>query len=245
MNTNYLKLTNYIEYIKNRLAITTIFSWVSVLFKNPKLIRFFILWNKSLKSSRNALKDGSPWIVFEAKEWADSFLKKGMNIFEWGSGGSTIYIGARVKKLISVEHDHRWHSQVSSKLKEMGISNCVYSLKEPKITKDSWIEEQVLGSYYSTDNNYKNLNFKDYCTAINSFEDSFFDLVIVDGRARLSCIYHAIDKVKRGGYLLLDNSERKEYFMGINLLKDWERKDFYGPGPYNLEFWQTSIFKKI
>ena len=37
------------------------------------------------------------------------------------------------------------------------------------------------------------------------------DFVLVDGRARRSCALKAMDKLKKGGILVLDNSERKRY----------------------------------
>ena len=32
-----------------------------------------------------------PWVTHGAKKWLDSYLKKDMKVFEWGSGGSTLY----------------------------------------------------------------------------------------------------------------------------------------------------------
>jgi hypothetical protein len=70
-------------------------------------------------------------------------------------------------------------------------------------------------------------------------------MVVVDGRARPSCIFHSLKKVKPDGYLVIDNSEREYYLTKLQkLLAVWEKKDFYGPVPFNYQFSQTTIFQK-
>jgi len=109
------------------------------LFKNPKLIRFFIPWiTSNLDPNRSAIKDETPWITFQAKEWLEDFLtqNKNMTVFEYGSGGSTIFFSKRVKRLISIEHDRAWYQVLSRTLKEKNILNCEYLLLEPQPTSN-------------------------------------------------------------------------------------------------------------
>lgn len=217
--------------------------WARLLLANPKSIRFFIPWIASLRADRNPLKDKNPWITFEAKEWLESFLNHNMTVFEWGSGGSTIFIAKRVKKLISVEHYRDYYQLVAQSLKKNNISNCEYLLKEPEPTarQSNFMDSK---GYASGLPEYKNMSFENYVKSIESFPDENFDLVFIDGRARPSCIFHALSKVHPGGFLMLDNSEREEYQMAKDLLVDWVQKDFFGPGPYNTTFWQTTVWKK-
>jgi hypothetical protein len=176
-------------------------------------------------------------------EWIDNYLKKDMIVFEWGSGGSTIYLSKKVKKIISIEHDPEWYGVVSRTIKDNGISNCECVLKEPTVSKNSKLEVPATKNYLSGVETYMGFDFKDYCKTIESFPDRFFNLVLVDGRARPSCIFHALNKILAGGCLILDDSEKTEYLPAINMLKEkWTRKDFFGPGPYTSRFWQTSIF---
>ena len=67
-----------------------------------------------------------------------------------------------------------------------------------------------------------------YATFIDSFPDHSFDLIVIDGRARAACIQHAIRKVKKGGYLLIDNSERYD----LSKIKYQSRTDLSGHVPY-------------
>jgi hypothetical protein len=70
---------------------------------------------------------------------------------------------------------------------------------------------------------------------------------LVDGRARKACIVHAIPKIKQGGYLIIDNSDRNYYFEQNEILFDkekWESIHFEGPVPYSFDFSKTSFFKR-
>ncbi len=220
-----------------------IMRWLPFLCKNPRMIRFLPQWFFSFRPGAAPFKDGLPSIPFEAAEWLDSFLTKDMIVFEWGSGGSTPFIAKRVKKIVSVEHDPEWYILISQLLKKNGISNCQYLLKEPKMSGNNSSDLSNPKSYLSKF--YKGFSFEDYCKAIEFYPDNFFDLVFIDGRARPSCISHAFKKIRPSGYLLLDDSNSSRYAKGIELLKEWKRKDFFGPKPYVRQFVQTMIWKKI
>lgn len=213
------------------------------LLKNAKLIRYIIPWVISnLKPDGSPLKDGEPWIAFESKEWLGDYLTRNMIVFEYSSGGSTIFFSKWVKKLISVEHDPMWYQHISDTLNRKNISNVEYLLLEPHFTPDGKSDFTDPHSFASRE--YPNMSFEAYVKSIDAFPDKSFDLVFIDGRARPSCIYHALDKVRPGGVLMLDNSERDYYLAGKELLVDWKRIDFFGPGPYGRYFWQTSVWKK-
>ncbi len=98
-------------------------------------------------------------------------------------------------------------------------------------------------AYLSSDNNHKNKSFKKYVEIINNYPNNYFDLIIIDGRARNACMNHALSKVKNNGFILLDNSEREEYVLGANLLKDFCVETFFGPGFYNNYQWESKIYK--
>lgn len=217
-----------------------------VFLAHPKSIRFLPRWIISVKCDKYTIKYKVPWIIFEAKEWLESLLTPDMSVFEWGSGGSTIFISERVRKLISVEHDREWYQVVSQSLKDNNILNCEYLIVEPHpdSRRSSDFNFNDPKAYISSESKYQGLSFESYCRSIDSFPDESFDLVFIDGRARPSCILHAVPKIKSGGFLLLDNSERGNYSVGEDLLKGWERIDFFGVGPIDTYPWQTTVWKK-
>ncbi|HLI94422.1 MAG TPA: hypothetical protein VKU83_12450, partial [Puia sp.] len=81
--------------------------------------------------------------------------------------------------------------------------------------------------------------------AIDVYPDSHFDVIIVDGRARPSCIKHALPKLKPGGWLLVDNSDRSYYLEPFSFDKtDWKVLTFEGPAPFMKGFSRTTLLQK-
>jgi hypothetical protein len=183
-----------------------------------------------------------PWITYKAKKYLDYYLSKKMKVFEWGSGGSTLYFARRVKKVVSIEHDAEWFKKTKRMLELKKCRNCQLGLYKPEKTKSNF--HNVV--YRSTDKNYRLMSFEKYCKAIDKFPDKYFDLVLIDGRARPSCIHHAVRKLQDGGIIVLDNSERDIYIPGIKFLLccGFIENKYDGRGPINSYEWRTSVFSK-
>jgi hypothetical protein len=81
-------------------------------------------------------------------------------------------------------------------------------------------------------------------STIDRFEDESFDLVLVDGRARVAAVRHAMPKVRPGGLLVLDDAERPRYREAIVSLDGWTRRCFTGPGGVSPNYWQTDVYLK-
>src|SRR5438874_5429887 len=73
-------------------TVTPYVPWVPLLLRKPRAARFFRQWNRLRKSNGSALEAGIPWLAFEAIEWLDGYLEPQMRVFEWGSGGSTLFL---------------------------------------------------------------------------------------------------------------------------------------------------------
>jgi len=214
--------------------------WLDAFIKNPRLVKWYFHWRSSLNNQRNPLSDELPWITYGAMDWLANHLTKEMTIFEWGSGGSTAYFSRRVKRVITIEHDPIWYQDVANALEKKGYKNASLKLVEPVAANN------INPWYTSTDANYIGKSFEPYITAIDGYADSFFDVVMVDGRARPGCMRQALVKVKHNGYLILDNSDRAEYASGQALLVNWKNNLFFGPGPYvnfptGTTIWQRTV----
>lgn len=212
-----------------------------------QLIKFFPAWLNCLQSSKSPLFDCRPWITFSAIEFLEKHLSKNMKVFEYGLGGSTLFFAKRVEQVVSVEHEPEWYYQVSELLKENGMTNWEGHLIEP--TNDELTERRDPSdylSYVSAANKFKNKSFKNYVLSIDKYPDKYFDLVLIDGRARTSCLFHSLSKVKRGGYIILDNSDRDYYLKKTyELLSNFQLIDFPGPSPYVNFFTRTSVWQKL
>ena len=213
------------------------------LLSDALLIRHLPKWRYYTDNERNPLEDDQPKLPFEAQAFVKSVLRDHFVIYEFGSGGSTVYYAKRAKHLISVEHDDYWHGKVTQYLSEQGITNCKCALIPPEQSHSAG-DATDPKLYLSGFDGYEGLTFEKYATSIDSYADGSFDLVVVDGRARPSCILHARPKVKKGGYLVLDDSERQRYQCAKALLSAWEKRVFYGPGPYARIFWEATIWRK-
>jgi hypothetical protein len=54
---------------------------------------------------------------------------------------------------------------------------------------------------------------------------------------------NSIRKVKKGGYILFDNSNRQHYLEGLDKIEDWLIFKSYGPTVNDKSFNETSIYR--
>ena len=210
------------------------------------LVRFFPQWLKHLAPGRNSVTDQTPWLTFGAIEWISRKMHPNMKVFEYGSGGSTLFWTSRVKEVVSVEHERLWYDKMKKEFDAMQLDQVTYILQEAE--DDPHYNQKDPGNpahYISSDENFVGKKFESYVKQIDRYPDHSFDVIVVDGRARPSCIAHAMIKLKAGGFLVVDNSERKYYLAPFRFPDgEWQRLDFYGAVPYNYHFSQTTIFQK-
>lgn len=207
-------------------------------------------WINSIKKKNSSpLSDEQPWMTFEAIAFLDKILNKTMTGFEYGCGGSTIFLAQRVKHLVSVDHHAEWFKLTSSVInsrKELSWQgNLVKCTPLPNFDLSKFNDPNA---YISSDESTIGYSFADYVKFIDNYPDNYFDFAVVDGRARPSCMKHTMPKVKPGGYLILDNSDRDYYLTGLsrkNLDGNFTLLlDSFGPGPYIPYFWGTTIWQK-
>ena len=226
---------------------------VKAIIRHPKpntissIIKYAGSWFHYLQPERNSLSERMCWVCFSAIEQIKKIVKPDMTIFEYGSGGSTLFWASRVKKVISIEHDKPWHEKMQHQLSDLNINNIAYFLIEPEFDTNFAKKDPANPlDYVSADEAYTEKHFEHYVKKIDEFPDNFFDIVVVDGRARPSCIHHARPKLKKTGYLIIDNTDREHYLPSVQFEKqNWKRWDYYGPVPFMYNFSQTSILQKI
>lgn len=201
---------------------------------------------RALNIKTSAVDFPIPWITSDATKWMERYLSKEMVVFEYGSGGSTLYIAPRVKKIISLEYDVSWYKKIRFYIRFNNINNCQLELIKPELEANKKHYSSKSFDYKSSNGYYSDFSFEKYCKYINTFPDKYFDLIIVDGRSRNSCVLESMKKIKDGGYILLDDSQRDEYNLGINYLSNLRRIDFPGFDPFKKSFLKTTtIFQSI
>lgn len=218
--------------------------WIFNLLRAPSHAKFILPWLKSNLSKGDAFTDDVPWMTFEVQEWLERYFSSNKIVFEYGSGSSTLFISGGVKWIISVEHDKNWYHRVLNIMKRKNVTNCELLLQQPESDSLGKGDYSDPKSYLSANSRYRDMIFKRYAQTIEKFPDDYFDLVIVDGRARPSCIASAEGKIRPNGYLLLDDSDRAHYNRAREKLKDWQAEKIYGLKIGALCFGETTIWKK-
>jgi hypothetical protein len=220
--------------------------------KRPLSIRsvihlfYFFDWKASLSDNRAPLNDGFPWITFYSRAKIQSLLKSHFTVFEFGGGGSSVFFAKYAKQVYTVEHDTVWLDLVSSKITELKRVNWKGVFIPPQNLDKKLSDYSDPTLFLSADLRYENMSFEKYVSYIDNFPSEYFDMVFIDGRARPSCIKKSLNKIKKNGFMILDNSERLYYLKTFNLNREGFKLVFndFGPGPYAREFWQTTIWKK-
>ncbi|CAN5137243.1 hypothetical protein BH09ACT12_BH09ACT12_26140 [soil metagenome] len=149
----------------------------------------------------------TPWWTFEAADEVAAFLldRPGARVFEWGSGASTIWLGARAGTVITVEHDAAWSEHIAGALP----ATVTLILEEPRSSDTPRIGSAKPG--------FAGLDFSAYVAALDAV-DGDFDLIVIDGRAREACLARAVQRLRPDGLIVVDNVERGRYRAAIALV---------------------------
>ncbi len=165
-----------------------------------------------------------PWLTPDAIKALEMLLQPTDIGLEYGSGRSTKFFASKLQHLTSIEHHEGWYQKVKEELKAEGLTNVKYLLAVPKgsIPQVHFTSE---AQHFTPEKEYpiEDKYFKDYISLIEDFPESHLDFALIDGRARKSCALKAIDKIKSGGLLVLDNAERVRYEKVHGALKTWDK----------------------
>lgn len=121
-----------------------------------------------------------PWYTRPCLEWLDKLDLKGKVIFEYGCGASSVWFNYRGANVVGVDRSCEW-TFLDTQL--------VTTDKQKYLTFIDMIG-QVLCGY---DPPFLSGDF------INA------DIVVIDGDFRDECIQYALNRTKKGGYIIIDN----------------------------------------
>jgi hypothetical protein len=203
-------------------------------------------WKRSLEADAGDPFDGPPWLSLPAVDFLKKHLRPTFKILEYGSGVSTVYFARRAQEVISIEHDENWFRAVEKAIRDRGISNWKGLLIPPeKKASSDPRDPSDWDQYASGSPPHAEFRFASYARACDRFPDEYFDVAVVDGRARPSCLKHARFKVKKGGYLILDNTERDYYLPSVEKLKgEYTAQNFPGAVPRGPELIVTTLMRR-
>lgn len=195
-----------------------------------------------------------PWFTYPAIEFLRDILSSEMRVFEYGSGFSTRFFNAHASEVVSVEHDEEWACRLLGDGEKFDIR------VRPRGYRADAVHAEILHGYHSLNleepvsgvadydvaHGLLNSDFLGYAMEILTKPPGHFDVVVVDGMARLLTGYVASKTVAQNGFIILDNSDRWQY-NGLHkylIEHGYGRVDFWGPGPINSIAWCTSFFSR-
>jgi predicted O-methyltransferase YrrM len=142
-------------------------------------------------------------------------------ILELGAGRSTAWFARRAGRVVSFEDNQFWADQTRERLRELGLANV----------------------------ELRQLAVEGFAVQVDALPDYSFDLVVMDfleapSVTRIDVLKPAMKKVKAGGYLLLDDSDRPGYAKAFRLLDGWHFRKFVGVKDRWPEACETGVFHR-
>jgi hypothetical protein len=145
------------------------------------------------------------WWSYPAMRRVDEFLaeRPGARIFEYGAGASTVWLAKRSAQIDSVEHDTSWAESVKKMLAGTAGNAKLHVVPPTAATPDTTVRSGRVG--------HTDLDFANYVSTIDEVGGPF-DLIVVDGRARVDAFRRALDHLADDGVVVFDNIRRKRYW---------------------------------
>jgi len=179
---------------------------------------YLIPYLKFSLSSNSLLELELPWWTFESINEIKLYLNKQKNVFEWGSGGSSVFLAKLVNSIISVENNPKWTELVKSTLQEKKLTNT--SILQREINLES--PDKFQNSPYA-----KSLS-------------STFDIIVIDGEdgfgaestwsAREICFEISQNFIsEEGGIIVVDDSWRYPKILKSTKAKNVVQTESVGP----------------
>lgn len=139
-----------------------------------------------------------PWMSTQEINLVQSCLKSNHTMLEWGSGGSTVTFSPKVKSYYSIEHIEEWYNNVDEYIKtnKLKVNNNLVKPDKPRTIPTKYEE------------------FKTYIEYPKNF-DVKFDIVLIDGRARVQCAEYIKPFLNDNALVLIHDFWRRKQYHGI------------------------------
>jgi predicted O-methyltransferase YrrM len=162
-----------------------------------------------------------PWIVPAAVGWLSRRMRRDWSVLELGSGRSTVWFGRCAGRVLAFEDDEFWHGRAVHLVAGAGLENV----------------------------DLRHLPVERFAAEVAALPDGSFDLVVVDflespTADRNELVRVARSKLRPGGLLLLDDSDRPGYAEAYELLEGWRERRFTGVKDEYPQVCETAIFRR-
>jgi hypothetical protein len=218
---------------------------LSVLASDYHSWRFMPAWMRSIRQGHLPVDDAIPLLPFVATQWLEAHLSPEMTVFEFGSGGSTLFLAQRVAHVFSVEHDAMWYAVVSAALALRHLTNVTFLLRKPQPIDKVPSPGAVMAPHEESITDWEpGVRLNAYVETVDGCRDGSLDRVLVDGRARSACIARSLGKIRQRGFLMLDNSNEPAFGDCLEIPRGYPRTDLRGLGPcWPPRRWRTTVWQ--
>jgi hypothetical protein len=173
-------------------------------------------WLKSLALKMPVDAEGRPlpWYSYPIVDFLARRIAPHMDVFEFGSGNSTLWWAERVQSVVAVEHHPQWAVKMAGRIPEN------VALHQVPLEEDG-----------------------EYCRTAQRTRQKFH-IIVIDGRDRVNCARNCLSALRDDGVIVWDDSQRTRYRRGHRFLarRDFKKLEFVGLGPMDPTPRETSIF---
>ena len=196
-------------YLSNRERTLKV---ISNLLARPSLFpRYFL----NLLNKRTPIEMHLPWWSYDSIAYVQKYNFD--SCFEWGSGGSTLFLAKISKKITTIENDPKWSEKLGIEIQKNDLNNIGLQCKEIELTD----KESFKRSAY-----------------FNSLDENY-DLIAIDGQddfgpestwsAREICFERAQSFINPNGIIIVDDSWRYPEIEKKSIAKTIYRFESVGP----------------
>ena len=173
-------------------------------------------WLKSveLKLPVDAQGRALPWYSYPSIDFLARRVRDDMDVFEFGSGNSTLWWAEHARSVTAVEHHPEWAARMMRQ-----VPNNV-ALRQIDLEPD--------GEY----------SFSAHASRRR------FHVIVIDGRDRVNCARNCLGALHGDGVIVWDDSQRRRYRPGHRYLarRGFRALEFFGLGPMAPTPKETSVF---
>lgn len=190
--------------------------------RNPHYLR---PWIRDRLPGADPIGRGLPWISYPAIGRLEGLLEPGMKVFEWGGGGSTIFLARSGCRVTCVESSEFWCDRIRERLDQLHPHQ----------------RETVDLRFQPADPIERPEGLDAYVDEVS--RGGPWDLILVDGWERARCARAGAGALRPGGLLLFDNADHRQFSHVPEILSDFEREQFPGLGALRVWATQTDIYR--
>ena len=172
---------------------------------------------------------GEPWWNHRAMQYVKARLPASGEAFEWGSGGSTVWLAAQGLHVTSIESDSKWAERVSRRCSSADV-RYIPGADTGTLRSEPQLDDE--GRHF----------FDAYVSAIDDVAPRSLDIVVIDGICRVQCARRTSDKVKPNGMVVLDDTNWDFLRLDESIFAGWQTVRLRGFKRMDGCVWETTCF---